>query len=71
MVSIIKDGWHIFYGMEVYVENGRVIRGLLNGKRVHPFRKGRRAGEWDGVSGISVSAWRAGMNRGTIIMFEA
>lgn len=39
----IKDGWHIIKGCEVYVENGRVIRGVkndINGGRVpaYPYK---------------------------------
>ena len=39
----IKDGWHKIKGYEVYVENGRVVRGVkedINGGEVpaYPYK---------------------------------
>ena len=36
----MKDGWHIVRGLEVYIENGLVIRGIKtdsNGGRVTAY----------------------------------
>lgn len=43
----IKDGWHHICGADVYVEGGRILRGLKNG------------GGWD-IGTPSVSAFRRG-----------
>ena len=39
----IKDGWHKVYGEDVYVENGKVVRGVtkdVNGseKTCYPYK---------------------------------
>lgn len=69
MKKVIKDGWHVICGYEVYVENGIVIRGIredYNGSRVsaYPYRA-CRSGGWDHDT-MSVDAFRAGVKRGTI-----
>lgn len=68
----ILDGWHIISGYRVYVEDGRVLRGILgNGnsqRTAYPYRACRTGG-WDNVSGLSVDAFRAGVRRGSISMF--
>lgn len=28
MKKIVKDGWHVMAGVDVYVENGMVVRGI-------------------------------------------
>ena len=65
----INDGWHIVSGYEVYVEDGKVLRGLSSDKQrtVYPFRAVRDG--WDNDSGLTVAAFRAGVRRGTITMF--
>lgn len=62
----MKDGWHKICGAMVYVENGKVMRGVQDGRTVYPYRKNTKIGGWDNVSGLSVAAFRAGMKRGTI-----
>lgn len=68
----ISDGWHTISGYTVYVEDGKVIRGILgegNAQRTaYPYRRARHGG-WDNDSGLTVSAFRAGVARGTIQMF--
>lgn len=63
------DGWHKIKGYDVYIEGGRIIRGLSadGQKTTYPYRK-CRSGGWDNVSGISINAFRAGWRRGTIDM---
>lgn len=77
MKKVIKDGWHVILGYEVYVENGLVIRGIKedsNGSPVtaYPYRAQMKKcyyGQF--ISGwyqedMSVDAFRAGVKRGTI-----
>lgn len=63
------DGWHKIKGYDVYIEGGRIIRGLSSDgqKTTYPYRKCKTGG-WDNVSGISINAFRAGWRRGTIDM---
>ena len=60
----ISDGWHNFYGMDVYVEDGMVLRSA-DGR--HVYRKSRYGG-WDLEERISVDAFRAGWKRDTIAL---
>lgn len=67
----INDGWHKIAGYDVYVEGGRVLRGTktdYNGYEVsaYPYRRNARYGGWDNCSGLTVSAFSAGVRRGTI-----
>lgn len=78
----IRDGWHVICGYHVYVESGRVIRGMTEGwqaKTIYPYRvhyvwrdsingKCRAEDGWDNCSGISVAAFQAGVRRGTVCM---
>lgn len=66
----IKDGWHTIYGKFVYVENGRVLRGVSSRdwdqRTIYPYRVCR-----DGCTncaGITVDAFRSGLRRGTVTM---
>ena len=66
------NGWRIVSGYEVYVENGKILRGVKqdsNGGRVpaYPYRQARGGG-WDIISGISLAAFRAAARRGTMEM---
>ena len=66
----MKDGWHSVYGWEVYVVDGKVMRGVSDdgNMTVWPYRLNHKYGGWDICIGISVSAFRAGVKRATIIM---
>ena len=77
----MKDGWHKIGGYEVYVEDNCVTHGIkrispLNIVTAYPYRKGWRysngeryhAGWWN-CNGLSVSAFKSGVYRGTIEMF--
>lgn len=63
------DGWHNVYGYEIYTEDGCIVRGKsADGKKTtYPYRK-CRSGGWDIATGISVGAFRLGVQRGTIDM---
>lgn len=68
MARKVRDGWHEYYGREVYVENNRVLRGLRNNKTVHPFRyNGNKT--WINISGVSVDGFISGIRRGTVDLF--
>ena len=68
----MKDGWHVVRGLEVYIENGLVIRGIKtdsNGGRVtaYLYRKARGGG-WNKDEGMTVAALKAGLIRGSIAL---
>lgn len=71
-MKTIRDGWHTISGFKVYVEGGKIVRGMLGEgcKQVtaYPYRACRRGG-WDICTGITVDAFRAGGNRRTITLF--
>ena len=67
-----KDGWKTVYGLSVYVEGGRVIRGTLGAcggfeyRTAYPYRWDQRLGCWTAAGGLSLAAFRAGVARGTV-----
>lgn len=70
MLKKEKDGWHNFYGNDIYVEDGKVLRGNKGSDfsyvTVYPYRWDSNRNCWINVSGITVAAFRAGIKRGTI-----
>ena len=64
----VKDGWHRVYGHDVYVEDGRVLRGTtVDGQNTtYPYRWNRNC--FVNVFGISFDSFRSGMRRNTIEM---
>lgn len=73
MKSKFLDGWHVICGYDVYVEAGRILRGVKkdrNGGEVtcYPYRASRDGHSWYNDSGVTVSAFRAAVRRGTMIM---
>ncbi len=64
----IKNGWHDIAGYRVWVEDGRVLRGLnLDGdKTTYPYRW--NGDGWTNDAGLTVNAFRAGVKRDTIKM---
>jgi hypothetical protein len=70
----IKDGWHVVYNEDVYVENGKVVRGVTkdyNGSEVtsYPYEYNKDYNCWVNISGeVTLSAYRAGRKRGTKCM---
>lgn len=64
----VKDGWHIVYGRDVYVENGKVMKGLKkdhNNSLVTAYPYIRRNGGWDNITGVKLEVFRSGVKRGT------
>ncbi len=66
----MKDGYHKICGYDVYVENDKVIRGTKANVTLPAYvYRSCKTGGWDREYNISVSAFRAGIRRGTINMF--
>jgi ORF55 len=69
-----KDGWHIVYGKNVYVENGKVVFGTTKGENdsevtCYPYEYNKDLDCWVNISGeVTLSAYRAGYKRGTKCM---
>nr|DAH10228.1 MAG TPA: hypothetical protein [Caudoviricetes sp.] len=69
-----KDGWHEVYGENVYVENGKVIRGVKkdeNGSKItsYPYEYSKDHDCWVNISGkVTLSAYRSGHKKGTKCM---
>lgn len=69
-----KDGWHKVYNENVYVENGKVVRGVAldhNGSKVttYPYEYSKDNDCWINISGkVTLSAYRAGHKKGTKCM---
>ena len=71
---MMQDGWHDLKGYRVYVENDRVLSGLIEetGKQVtaFPYRQDKKHKNlWDKAVGITCSAFVSGVKRGKIKMF--
>lgn len=70
----MQDGWHTLKGYKVYVENDRVLRGVLgeadNQVTAFPYRQDKKHKNlWDKAVGITCSAFVSGVRRGTVRMF--
>ena len=67
----MNDGWHQIYGRSVYVENGRIKRGLKcnNTLPAWPYRIMRDKRTWINETGMTVEAFRKGVKRGTVDLF--
>lgn len=70
----IKDGWHIVYDEKVYVESGKVVRGITkdnNNSEIacYPYEYNEDYDCWINISGkVTLSAYRAGRKKGTKCM---
>ena len=69
-----KDGWHVVYGENVYVENGKVTHGVskdMNGSEVtcYPYEYSKEHNCWINISGkVTLSSYRSGRKKGTKCM---
>lgn len=65
-------GWHIVAGYKVYVEDGKIVRGIVNPgwneRTGYVYRASRTLKCWVKESGVTVAAFRAGVRRGTITL---
>lgn len=73
----IKDGYHIIYGWEFTVKDGRVYHAMQDGTRYEPYKPtyirswaGRQFDGWSNCAGMTYDAFRAAMRRGTIVMYK-
>ena len=69
----MKNGWHIVSGYHVYVEDGFIIRGIVDKGTSHErpayvYRWTPRWKLWNRSIIITVNAFRSGVRRGTIMM---
>lgn len=74
MARKVKDGWHTICGYSVWVEDGKVRRGVaeVNGERcaVYPYRwLGKPHNCFTSDPYMSVDAFRSAVRRGTAQMF--
>lgn len=66
----VKDGWHKVYGEDVYIENGKVVRGVTkdaNGseKTCYPYKYSKDHDSWINISGeATLSSYRTGYKKG-------
>ena len=56
-------GWRKACGYDVWVEDGRVLRGIDNGRTVYPY-KTSKSGGWDKGT-PTIETLRAGLHRGS------
>lgn len=69
-----KDGWHVVYGKNVYVENGKVVLGTTKDRNnsevtCYPYEYNKDYNCWVNISGeVTLPAFRAGCKRGTKCM---
>ena len=70
----VRDGWHAIQGYDVYVEDGIIKRGTLgegttNYRPAYPYRHSKQYDCWIIENNLTISAFAAGVRRGTIAMF--
>lgn len=67
----MKDGWNEFEGYDIYVEDGKVLRGTkkegLGEVTVYPY-KTCKSGGWDNASGVSLKTFKRGFKDGKYIL---
>lgn len=49
-----SDGWHTDGALDYYIENGRIMRGIYDGKIVYPYLPCKEGG-YDNASGIAAN----------------
>ena len=66
----MKDGWHVLQGCDVYVRNGKIVRGTKDNHTLPAFvyRWDRKYNAWLRECRITPAAFVAGIKRGTIIL---
>lgn len=65
----MKDGWHVVCGYEVYVKDGKIVRGMKNqgfGKVAAYVYRRCKTGGWNISYQVTPSAFRSGYKRGTV-----
>lgn len=66
----MRDGWHTIAGKSVYIENGKIRRGMTNNdtQSAWVYRWNKAEKSWVAEGPISPAAFRAGIKRGTLIL---
>jgi len=62
----IKDGWHTICGYDMYVEDGKIIRGVEDSQTVYVYKSVKDG--YTSACPVKVSTFRSGMARGTMIV---
>jgi len=68
----MKTGWHMICGYNCFVLDNRIIRVSIDSGTNHtyaPRKYNKKSDTWDDCSGISLSAFRRGILKGTIEMW--
>lgn len=78
MKKAVKDGWHEYNGMSIYIEDGRVIKGIRDDVTTYPYKHMLRKSTaypypmiddgWKNVSGISYESFKRLWNADKIVM---
>ena len=63
----MKNGWHTLAGNRVFVADNRVVRGILDGYAVYPYRWTSKYSTWC-KEYMSPAAFSAGVRRGSVQM---
>lgn len=64
----MKDGWHYIAGYYVYVEDGKILRGLSHDHQKTTYVYRHIKNGWICENGITIAAFQTGVRRGTIAM---
>ena len=66
----MKDGWHTIAGYKVYVEDGKIKRGITDDgeKPIYVYRWNKKLECWTAEGDITQAAFQAGVRRETITM---
>lgn len=72
MKYVVADGWHTFYGVPVWVEDGRIMRTLIKVQNdyvsAYPYRQvNGKPYDYEKCIGISVYNFRKLFTQGKII----
>ena len=73
MKKQIKDGWHNLCGYYVYIEDEKIMHGIIkdrNGSYDISFPYRKYGNGWSSEVGISCWSFISGVRRGTVGMFE-
>jgi len=67
MATTVKDGWHLCYGSNVYVKNGKVIKAQNDyGYPLYPYYSVNKGRGWESFSfPIKFATLKRGIAKGT------
>lgn len=60
-----KDGWNSIDGLDIFVEDGKVLRGIRNDRTVYPYIPSSEGGI-DNASGIPLKEYLQRVRKGTV-----